>query len=73
LGWPLIEIRTQEVFERSKGVLDTKTTLVKEVLEKESEHYFTWQYDAKASCPKGCGRAKDGEMCLPTVAQKDEL
>lgn len=61
LGWPQIEIGSQEVFERAWR-LGSKTRVVENVLHEEMDTWFAWQF-RDGDCPSGC--AKKGSMCLP--------
>lgn len=61
MGWSLIDLKTEEVFERSK-MLEGKTGLISGVLNNETDPYFAWQYDETrvAECPRGCRREEGG-------------
>ena len=58
LGWSQIEIRSQEVFERTAN-LGRPTRIVGGVLSNETDELFGWQYGG-GGCPRGSGCVKDG-------------
>jgi hypothetical protein len=63
MGWSLIDLRTEEVFERS-GMLEGKTGLIGGVLSNETDDYFRWQYDDNMPCPGGCERKEKQGGCV---------
>lgn len=61
LGWPQIEIGSQEVFDRAWR-LSSKTQVIEGVLGEEMDKWFGWQF-MDGQCPDGCSR-RDGD-CVP--------
>jgi len=61
LGWPQIEIGSQEVMDRAWR-LSGKTKVVEGVLREEMDRWFEWQF-RDGVCPEGCKRRDGG--CLP--------
>jgi len=61
LGWPQIEIGSQEVMDRAWR-LSGKTEVVEGVLGEEMDKWFGWQF-SDGVCPEGCKRRDGG--CLP--------
>jgi tRNA(Arg) A34 adenosine deaminase TadA len=59
MGWSQFSIGSREVFERSKE-LPTEARFVGSVLANETDPYFAWQFDSRASCPPGCQRGDAG-------------
>ena len=64
MGWGQIDIRSAEVFERSKGLRDDAGVgvgscyLLGDVLANETDRYFGWQFDETTVCPEGCVRVE---------------
>jgi hypothetical protein len=71
-GWSQISITSEEVFGESSALSGT-TTLVPNILANETNLLFSWQFNRENPCPKGCGRAKDGEGCEVKAIGHEEL
>lgn len=61
-GWGQINISSQVVFRQSFD-LPSRTRLVADVLNNETDPYFSWQFRAGYPCPKGCSRKSGGDSC----------
>jgi tRNA(Arg) A34 adenosine deaminase TadA len=63
-GWPQISINSRELFQRS-GMVEPSTEILGDVLHRETDSLFDWQFDSRAPCPAGCSRDATGGMCSP--------
>jgi tRNA(Arg) A34 adenosine deaminase TadA len=63
-GWPQMSINSRELFRRS-GMLEPSTDIITDVLHRETDALFDWQFDSRAPCPAGCSRSAAGDMCAP--------
>lgn len=63
LDWPIIEISSQEVFERTHR-LGTKTIL-STAGANETDPYLSWQYQDGKTCPSGCSGDGSAGSCRP--------
>lgn len=64
LNWPVIEISSNEVFERTR-LLDTKTAL-STAGANETDPYLSWQYQEGDNCPVGCSGSGRAGTCQPS-------
>ncbi|KAK5135484.1 hypothetical protein LTR08_005273 [Meristemomyces frigidus] len=72
MGWGQIDLPSSEIFERSDA-LGTKTRLLQDVLAKETDPYFAWQFDGAATCPVDCERDSGAGTCVPTADNEVDL
>ncbi|KAF8865866.1 cytidine deaminase-like protein [Acephala macrosclerotiorum] len=60
-GWSQIDLSAEQVFEEA-GALPGATKLMGGVLSNETDPWFSWQFDNRVACPKGCVRGgKEGK------------
>ncbi|TKA30968.1 hypothetical protein B0A50_01936 [Salinomyces thailandicus] len=62
-GWPQLDLRSKEIFERSTR-LKSYTYLLGGVLESQTNAYFRWQFNDDGACPGGCERDEGSGQCL---------
>lgn len=63
-GWPQVSITSRELLRRS-GMLEPSTEIWTDVLHRETDALFEWQFDSRAPCPAGCSRDAVGKTCAP--------